>query len=150
MCIRDRRLRVDKGERGVFVSPPLTGDAGGEPLALRAEREPGELGEALALREVIQRRAELEQWVLRSTDGELLRLFGLREVAAMCIRDRRAGRISTPASYAGKNLAGEVWQRLPGRQAGVIGAPARAADQSIRGQPPYSDAHDNDKNGASR
>ena len=77
------RLRVDKGERGVFVSPPLTGDAAGEPLALKAEREPGELGAALALREVIQRRAELEQWVLRSTDGELLRLFGLREVAAV-------------------------------------------------------------------
>ncbi|RRW29640.1 maltose ABC transporter permease MalF, partial [Ectopseudomonas oleovorans] len=34
------RLRVDKGERGAFVSPPLvgdaTGDAAGEPLALRA------------------------------------------------------------------------------------------------------------------
>ena len=72
------RLRVDKGERGAFVSPPLvgdaTGDAAGEPLALRAEREPGELGAALALREVIQRRAELEQWVLRGSDGELLRL----------------------------------------------------------------------------
>lgn len=81
------RLRVDKGERGAFVSPPLvgdaTGDAAGEPLALRAEREPGELGAALALREVIQRRAELEQWVLRGSDGELLRLYGLREVAAV-------------------------------------------------------------------
>ncbi len=77
------RLRVDKGERGAFVSPPLFGDVAGEPLALKAEGEVGELGEALALREVIQRRAELEQWVLRSTDGELLRLYGLREVAAV-------------------------------------------------------------------
>src|SRR5690606_17356563 len=41
------------------------------------------LGEALPLREVIQRRAELERWVLRSRQGELLRLYGLREVAAV-------------------------------------------------------------------
>ncbi|MDH0098609.1 maltose ABC transporter permease MalF, partial [Pseudomonas sp. GD04158] len=31
----------------------------------------------------IQRRAELEQWVLRGEGGELLRLYGLREVAAV-------------------------------------------------------------------
>lgn len=81
--VGELRLRIDQGERGALVSPPLAGDASGEPLALQAEEEAGELGEALALREVIQRRAELEQWVLRSTDGELLRLYGLREVAAV-------------------------------------------------------------------
>src|SRR3990167_4034619 len=77
------RLRVDQGEQGVFVSPPLQGDPLlSEPLELLPESAVS-LAEALPLREVIQRRAELEQWVLRGTDGALLRLYGLREVAAV-------------------------------------------------------------------
>ncbi|MET1079113.1 MAG: maltose ABC transporter permease MalF [Pseudomonas sp.] len=78
------RLRVDKGAQGLFVSAALTGDPlGAEPLPLQAVSEAAELGAALPLREVIQRRAELERWVLRSRQGELLRLYGLREVAAV-------------------------------------------------------------------
>lgn len=78
------RIRVDKGEQGVFVSAPLSGDPlDAEPLSLTPQTAAGEIGEALALREVIQRRAELEQWVLRGGAGELLRLYGLREVAAV-------------------------------------------------------------------
>jgi maltose/maltodextrin transport system permease protein len=77
------RLRVDQGQRGVLMSPPLQGDpAERSPLPLQPV-ESEALGEALALREVIQRRAELEQWVLRDAEGELLRLYGLREVAAV-------------------------------------------------------------------
>jgi maltose/maltodextrin transport system permease protein len=77
------RLRVDKGEQGVFVSPPLQGDPLlSEPLQLLPDSAVN-LAEALPLREVIQRRGELEQWVLRGTEGELLRLYGLREVAAV-------------------------------------------------------------------
>src|SRR3990167_4064995 len=77
------RLRVDQGEQGVFVSPPLQGDPLlSEPLELLPDSAVS-LAEALPLREVIQRRAELEQWVLRGADGELLRLYGLREVAAV-------------------------------------------------------------------
>jgi maltose/maltodextrin transport system permease protein len=77
------RLKVDKGAQGVFVSAPLAGEsAAAEPLPLRP-LDDLELGEALPLREVIQRRAELERWVLRSRQGELLRLYGLREVAAV-------------------------------------------------------------------
>ena len=77
------RLRVDQGAQGVMVSPPLQGDpAASEPLALLPEAQVS-LGAALPLREVIQRRAELEQWVLRGEQGELLRLYGLREVAAV-------------------------------------------------------------------
>lgn len=77
------RLRVDKGEQGVFVSPPLHGDpARSEALALLPESAVS-LGAALPLREVIKRRSELQQWVLRGEQGELLRLYGLREVAAV-------------------------------------------------------------------
>ena len=86
------RMRVDKGEQGVFVSAPLAGDPlDAEPLSLTPQSAAGEIGEALALREVIQRRGELEQWVLRGAQGELLRLYGLREVAAVkplyCLQD---------------------------------------------------------------
>nr|WP_298142441.1 maltose ABC transporter permease MalF [uncultured Pseudomonas sp.] len=78
------RLRIDQGERGVFVSAPLSGDPQtAEPLSLTPQADAGEIGAALALREVIRRRAELEQWVLRGGAGELLRLYGLREVAAV-------------------------------------------------------------------
>lgn len=77
------RLRVDQGERGALVSPPLLGDpAASEPLHLLPESAVS-LGAALPLRELIQRRGELERWVLRGPDGELLRLYGLREVAAV-------------------------------------------------------------------
>ncbi len=77
------RLRVDQGAQGAWVSPPLQGDpTASEPLDLLPEASVS-LGVALPLREVIQRRAELEQWVLRGAQGELLRLYGLREVAAV-------------------------------------------------------------------
>ena len=55
------RLRVDQGEQGVFVSPPLQGDPLlSEPLELLPDSAVS-LAEALPLREVIQRRSELEQ-----------------------------------------------------------------------------------------
>lgn len=77
------RLRVDQGQQGAWVSPPLQGDpTASEPLELLPETRVS-LGAALPLREVIQRRGELEQWVLRGAQGELLRLYGLREVAAV-------------------------------------------------------------------
>ncbi|MBU3059747.1 maltose ABC transporter permease MalF [Pseudomonas indica] len=75
------RLRIDLGAQGVLVSPPLEGEpVQGEPLGLQPESEVS-LGEPLPLRDVIKRRAELERWVLRSPEGELLRLYGLREMA---------------------------------------------------------------------
>nr|WP_272891916.1 maltose ABC transporter permease MalF [Stutzerimonas stutzeri] len=78
------RLRVDKGEQGVFVSEPLTGEPNAEePLAMRRAEDVADLGQALPLRDVIQRRDELQQWVMRGPDGHLLRLYGLREVAAV-------------------------------------------------------------------
>ncbi len=78
------RLRIDKGEQGVFVSSPLTGEPDAEtPLTLQPAEDVEVLGEALPLREVIQRRKALEQWVMQGPDGSLLRLYGLREVAAV-------------------------------------------------------------------
>lgn len=78
------RLRIDKGELGVFVSPPLTGEPDPQaPLTLQPAEGVEGLGEALPLRDVIQRRKALEQWVLQAPDGSLLRLYGLREVAAV-------------------------------------------------------------------
>lgn len=78
------RLRIDKGELGVFVSPPLTGEPdAAAPLLLQPAESVEGLGDALALREVIQRRKALEQWVMQVPDGSLLRLYGLREVAAV-------------------------------------------------------------------
>lgn len=78
------RLRVDKGEQGVFVSDPLTGEPNvEEPLAMQRADEVADLGQALPLRDVIQRRDQLQQWVMRGPDGHLLRLYGLREVAAV-------------------------------------------------------------------
>ncbi|WP_177493048.1 maltose ABC transporter permease MalF [Pseudomonas sp. IC_126] len=78
------RLRVDKGEQGVFVSEPLTGEPNAEePLAMQRAEEVNDLGEALPLRDVIQRRDQLQQRVMRGPDGHLLRLYGLREVAAV-------------------------------------------------------------------
>ena len=78
------RLRVDKGEQGVFVSDPLTGEPKAEePLAMQPAEDVADLGKALPLRDVIQRRDQLQQWVMRGPDGNLLRLYGLREVAAV-------------------------------------------------------------------
>ena len=86
------RLRIDKGEQGVFVSPPLTGEPDVDaPLSLQPAEAAGELGDALALREVIQRRKALEQWVMQAPDGSLLRLYGLREVAAVEPQYRQDG-----------------------------------------------------------
>ena len=76
------RLRVEQGEQPL-MSPPLLGSPAESPSLQLQPAEPGLLAEALPLREVIKRRAELEQWVLRDPDGELLRLYGLREVAAV-------------------------------------------------------------------
>ncbi|MBA1274378.1 maltose ABC transporter permease MalF [Stutzerimonas azotifigens] len=78
------RMRVDKGAQGVWVSAPLEGEPlEAEPLGMAPLAEAGDIGEALPLREVIKLRGGLEQWVMRSRQGELLRLFGLREVAAV-------------------------------------------------------------------
>ncbi|WP_434456283.1 maltose ABC transporter permease MalF [Stutzerimonas urumqiensis] len=76
------RVRIDKGEQGVFVSEPLTGEPDPQtPLAMRPASEV-ELGEALPLRDVIKRRNELDQRVLAGPSGDLLRMYGLREFAA--------------------------------------------------------------------
>ena len=78
------RMRVDKGEAGVFVSPPLTGTPEPDaPLVLQPLESAAPLGEVFSVRDVIQRRKALEQWVLQAPDGSLLRLYGLREVAAV-------------------------------------------------------------------
>ncbi|NKQ12873.1 maltose ABC transporter permease MalF [Pseudomonas sp. SST3] len=80
----EMRLSVDKGEQGVWVSAPLQGEPQpDEPLDLSPVGEVADLGKALPLREVIRLRNQLEQWVLRGNDGQLLRLYGLREVAAV-------------------------------------------------------------------
>jgi len=56
------RLRIDKGEQGAFVSPPLTGEPDPQaPLTLQPAESVEGLGEALPVREVIQRRKALEQ-----------------------------------------------------------------------------------------
>lgn len=79
-----RRLRVDRGEQGVWISAPLEGEPiEGEPLGMIREADVDDLGEALPLRDVIRQRKQLEQWVMRGHEGQLLRLYGLREVAAV-------------------------------------------------------------------
>jgi len=78
------RLSVDKGEQGVWVSAPLQGEPQqSEPLEMSPVGAVDDLGKALPLRDVIRLRNQLEQWVLRGNDGHLLRLYGLREVAAV-------------------------------------------------------------------
>ncbi len=78
------RLRVDRGPQGVWVSAPLEGEpVEGEALAMNREAEVEALGAAVPLRGVIRQRKALEQWVMRGNDGQLLRLYGLREVAAV-------------------------------------------------------------------
>ncbi|MGA6098799.1 maltose ABC transporter permease MalF [Stutzerimonas marianensis] len=78
------RLRVDRGPQGVWVSAPLEGEpVEGEALAMSREAEVEALGAAVPLRDVIRQRKALEQWVMRGNDGQLLRLYGLREVAAV-------------------------------------------------------------------
>ncbi|MBU0852849.1 MAG: maltose ABC transporter permease MalF, partial [Gammaproteobacteria bacterium] len=80
----EMRLRVDRGEQGVWVSAPLEGEpVAGEPLGMSREAEVENLGAALPLRDVIRQRKQLEQWVMRGHEGQLLRLYGLREVAAV-------------------------------------------------------------------
>lgn len=80
----EMRLRVDRGEQGVWVSAPLEGEpVEGEPLGMSREAEVDDLGDALLLRDVIGLRSQLEQWVMRGHEGQLLRLYGLREVAAV-------------------------------------------------------------------
>ncbi|MGE6659803.1 maltose ABC transporter permease MalF [Pseudomonas sp. NPDC077408] len=80
----EMRLRVDRGEQGVWVSAPLAGEpVAGEPLGMSREPEVENLGAALPLRDVIRQRKQLEQWVMRGHEGQLLRLYGLREVAAV-------------------------------------------------------------------
>ncbi|MFI8740141.1 maltose ABC transporter permease MalF [Stutzerimonas zhaodongensis] len=80
----EMRLRVDRGEQGVWVSAPLAGEpVAGEPLGMSREAEVENLGAALPLRDVIRQRKQLEQWVMRGHEGQLLRLYGLREVAAV-------------------------------------------------------------------
>ncbi|WP_413043351.1 maltose ABC transporter permease MalF [Pseudomonas sp. YJ42] len=79
-----RRLRVDRGEQGVWISAPLEGEPiEGEPLGMIRDADVDDLGEALPLRDVIRQRKQLEQWVMRGHEGQLLRLYGLREVAAV-------------------------------------------------------------------
>ncbi|AHL74951.1 maltose transporter membrane protein [Stutzerimonas stutzeri] len=78
------RLRVDRGEQGVWISAPLEGEpVEGEPLGMTLEADVDDLGKALPLRDVIRQRKQLEQWVMRGHEGQLLRLYGLREVAAV-------------------------------------------------------------------
>jgi maltose/maltodextrin transport system permease protein len=80
----EMRLRVDRGEQGVWVSAPLAGEpVEGEPLGMSREAEVENLGAALPLRDVIRQRKQLERWVMRGHEGQLLRLYGLREVAAV-------------------------------------------------------------------
>ena len=106
------RLRVDKGEQGVFISEPLKGEPDAEaPLSMKPAEEVTDLGKALPLREVIKRRDALQKWVMRGPDGNLLRLYGLREVAAVqplyrqgdngVLIDNKTGGLLTPDLDAG-------------------------------------------------
>ena len=86
LCIQVLMASVCASTRAnwVFVSLPLTGEPDPQaPLTLKPAEGVEGLGEALPVRDVIQRRKALEQWVLQAPDGSLLRLYGLREVAAV-------------------------------------------------------------------
>ena len=121
----EMRLRVDRGEQGVWVSAPLAGEpVAGEPLGMSREAEVENLGAALPLRDVIRQRKQLEQWVMRGHEGQLLRLYGLREVAAVeplyRLRDdgslvnNQTGERLTPNDEIGFYVDAEGLQVAPG------------------------------------
>ncbi|SEK89303.1 maltose/maltodextrin transport system permease protein [Atopomonas hussainii] len=77
------RLQVAQPDGSVLVSEVLAQGAEPAQIELSLSTADSSLGEALPLREVIALRKQLEQWVFVEPNGELLRLYGLREVAAV-------------------------------------------------------------------
>jgi maltose/maltodextrin transport system permease protein len=78
------RLRVNMGDRGMWVSPPLTGEPATQdaPAALYPDAPIStELGPALDLRARIQWREELMRWHWHDDEGDVLQLYTLRDLA---------------------------------------------------------------------